>query len=128
MLDRLQFKIQDLAEVILIQRSENNDCVNPVHKLRRELTFGRFYRRPTYFLIYIGAAIVPRARRRSKTDTSADQFRQLARAQIRGHDDDCPGEIYVPVVAKRQCGLVENTEKQLPQTVRGLLNFIKQQQ
>jgi hypothetical protein len=49
-----------------------------------------------------------------KTDPAFDQFGDLPRAQVRGHDDQRARKIDAPVITQRQGRLVEDAEQQPP--------------
>ena len=124
-LDRPEFNIKNLTQVFVAQAAEDDNLVDPVHKLGRELAPGRFNCGPIDLLINFR---VDHPTLRRKPDTTRDQFTHLTRPQIGGHNDDRTGEIDPPVVSERERRLVENPEEKLPESVTGLLDLVEQDQ
>ncbi len=83
-----------------------------------------FHCRPLNLVIEV---VVDFHRFRRETKPAIHQIRHLTGPQVRGQDDDALRQIDAAIIAKRQRGLIQNAEQQLPQRVTGLLNFVKQQ-
>src|SRR4030095_4952425 len=66
----LQFQIDNLLQVILLQRSVHDHLIDAVHKLRRKLSPSRFQGSVIDFLFHFGLACIPRKMSRSKTDSA----------------------------------------------------------
>src|SRR5262249_45920467 len=124
-LNRPQFDLQNLGQVIAVQAAEDHDLIDPVHEFRREFTLRGFERRPVNLLIDFG---VDHAALRGEADSARNQFAHLARAQVRRHDHDRAGEIDAAVVTQRQRGFVEDAEQQLPERVGGLFDLVEEHQ
>jgi hypothetical protein len=124
-LNRPQFDLQNLGQVVAVQAAKDYDLIDPVHEFRREFTLRGFERRPINLLIDFG---VDHAALWGEADSARNQFAHLSRAQVRRHDYDRAGEIDAAVVAQRQRGLVEDSQKQLPERVRGFLDLVEEHQ
>ena len=124
LLDHPQFDFEDLLEVLGTQRLEDDDLVDAVHELGRELAARRVHGRASNFFV---ERVVDLHRSRRKAQTAIDQTVHLGGAEVGGHDDDAAGKIDAAVVAERQCSLVQNSEQQLPQGVGSLLDFVEEQ-
>src|SRR5579871_2643645 len=51
----------------------------------------------------------------------------LRDAEVAGHEDHGLREIHAPVVAESQCSPIEDSQKQMPKSIAGLLNFVEQE-
>src|SRR6516165_10476148 len=104
---------------------ENNQFIQPVHELGRELSPRRFDRRTLHFFINIVLRLV---RRLNKAVTARKQIADIRSTEIGGHKDDGLGEVHAAVVAERKSGLIEHAQQQLPQGVAGLLDLVEEQE
>src|ERR1017187_9331004 len=119
-----EFDVQNLRQMLVAQRLEHHCLVDPVHDLRRKFPPRRFHRRPLNLVI---ERLIHFNRFRRKSEPTVHQVRHLRRTQVRRHNDDALRQNHAPVVAQSQRRLVQNPQQQLPQRIRRLLNFVKQQ-
>ena len=112
---------------MLIQRVENHHFVDPVHELWREVATSCLNGRALDLLVDFVPQISQTVRSlcAGEADAAVYQLRHLTRTQIGRHYDYALRKIDATVVAQSQRGFVKNTEEQLPQCVRGLLNFVE---
>ena len=107
-----------------LQRAEDDDLVDAVHELGRELAPRGIHRSAIDLLIELR---INRVRFRSEPHRAVDKFVHLAGAEVRRHNDQALREVYTAVIAKRERCLVEDAEQQLPQRVAGFFDLVKQQ-
>src|SRR6267143_1381168 len=79
-----QFQFEDLSKMPVLQRAEDDNLIDPVHKLRRELSSCRLNSGTVHLPINVSVVRVLRFLSRSKSDPTIDQLRHLACAQVRG--------------------------------------------
>src|ERR1041384_342561 len=106
---------------------KHNNLIYSVHEFWREFSLRRFRRGSIDLLIEIIISHAP-ALRRSETDRAGDQLTHLLGAEIRRHEDHRLREIDLAIVAQGQRSLIQHAKQQLPERVRGLLDFVKQHQ
>src|ERR1700688_3223622 len=82
------------------------------------------HRRPLNLVI---ERLIDLNRLRRESKAAVHQRRHLPRTQVRSHDDDALRQIHPPVIAQRQRRLIQNPQQELPQRIRRLLDFVKQQ-
>ena len=119
-----QFDFQNLLQMLRTQRLEHHHLVDAVHELRSKLAPRRVHCRAIDFIV---EGVIHLHRSRRKSQSAIDQPIHLRRTQVRGHDNDAARKINAPVVAQSQSRFVQNSQQQLPQRVRRLLNLVKQQ-
>ena len=67
----------------------------------------------------------PDAVARAETKTRVHQGAHLGSSQVTGHEDECPGEVDLAVVAQRQRSFVQDAEQEVPKSIAGLLDFVE---
>src|SRR5579864_6901077 len=129
-LHHVQFDVQNPAQLRGSQDFESNDLVEPVNKLRRELSpgcidgaaldlaFQTFLRCSVLRLTRVIAGV--------ESQLGADQRSHLGRAQVTGQEDHRPGKIHPAVVAQRERGLIQYSEQKIPKSVAGLFDLVEQ--
>src|SRR5215469_16106366 len=104
---------------------EDDQLVQAVHELRRELSPRRFDRGALHFFI---DAVLRLVLRLDKTIAARKQVADIRAAEVRGHEDDRLGQVHAPVVAEGESCLVEHPEQKLPQRVTRFLNLVEEQE
>ena len=125
LLHHAQLDLQNLLQLLMPQRMKHHHLVQPVHELRRKLLLRRFLRRSLHFHVQSVFHLVLRLH---EAHAAGHQFRDLSAAQVRRQENHGLRQIHAPVVSQRQRRLIQNSQQQLPQRVRRLLDFIEQQE
>ena len=94
--------------MLIPQRLEDDCLVDAVHELRRKLAPRRFDSRALNFVV---ERLVHLNRLGRESKAAIHQVRHLACPQVRGQNDDALRKIHAPVIAQRQCRLVQNSQQ-----------------
>src|SRR6266436_500269 len=81
-LNRTEFQFENLSNMLVLQRAEDDDLIYPVHKLRRELTSCSLNSSTVHLPINFSVVRASRFLSRSESDPTIDQLCHLTRAQI----------------------------------------------
>src|SRR5215469_17716277 len=103
---------------------KNHHFVQPVHELRGKLATGCLDRGALHFLIQTRRGLVHRL---NEAHPALHQLGDLTATEVRGQENDRLRQVDTAVVTERQGRLVQDAQKQLPERVAGLLDFIKEQ-
>ena len=114
------FEVDDLEQVLLAQRPEEDDVRNPVDELRLEDLFGLVEHFFPHRLDVV--EIVPAA----GGEAHGRLTLELLRADIGGHDDDRVPEVDRATQRIGQPAVLENLQQQLDHVRMGLLDLVKQ--
>src|SRR6266568_5579407 len=124
LLHHAEFDFQDLLQMLRPQGFEDHDLVDSVHELWGELTARGLSGGAINFVVQ---ALIHNLRLRRETESTIDKVAHLACPQVRGHNNDALREVHAAVVAECERSLVEDAEQKLPEGVRRLLDFVKEQ-
>src|SRR5262245_16360895 len=95
----IEFNVQNLSQVLLVQCAENNDLINSVHELGRELAFRNIHSRVVELLINLGQAGLILLHAGNESDSACKHLGHFDCAEIRRHKDDAAREIDFSIVA-----------------------------
>src|SRR5512146_46852 len=123
LLHHAQFDLENLRQVLRAQGLEDNDLVDAVHELRRELAARRLDRSAIDLFVELG---VKGSRNGREPHGAVDKFIHFGGAQVGSHHDDALRQVNAPVVAERKRCLVEDPQEQLPQSVRSFFNLVEE--
>src|SRR6267378_1636995 len=119
-----QLDVHNLLELLLSQRMKYHHLIQAVHEFRRELPLRCFQRGSLQFRVQPVFTFVLRLH---KSHPSRHQLRDFSSAQVRREKNYCLRQVHAPVVPQRQRRLVQDSQQELPQRVRRLLDLVKQQ-
>src|SRR6266849_50137 len=107
-----QAQVDDLHQLLLAQRAEEDDVIHPVEELRLEVPVQGVH----YLLRGLGEILL-----------GAQAFGlQERRPDVRGHDDDCIAEVNRAALAVGQAAIVHNLQQDVEHVRVRLLDFVKQ--
>ena len=108
-----------------MQGVENDDLVETVHELRRELAASGFDRGALHFFVEIGGG---RFAGLDEAVAATHELGDFSATKIGREEDNGLREIHAAIVAEGQRSLVQHAEQQLPEGVAGLFNFVEKQE
>ena len=109
--------LRDLPHLVVRERREQHDLVDPVAEFRREATF----QLAEHLALHLFDADVPRTE-----SHRARQLPEVFRAEIGRHDDDGVAQIDALAAAIGEPALVERLQEEIEQARTGLLHFVEQ--
>ncbi len=118
----VQFQVHDLADVILVQRAEDDDAVQPVDELRAEDLLERLGQFLAHF--FIGGALFGLFIA-LQLEAERGLFLDLFRADVGGHHDDGVAEIHRAALGVREMAFFHDLQEHVVDFGVGLLDLVE---
>src|SRR5882757_4386299 len=107
-----QLDFEDFLELLAPQRMKHHHFVEAIHEFRRKLAAGCLHGSALNLFIEAGSRLLSWP---NKPHATLHQFGNFASTEVRRQENDSLGEVYAPVVAQCERGLIQHSQEQLPQ-------------
>src|SRR6267154_1524862 len=125
LLNLAQLDFEHPLKLLAPQRMKHHHFVEAIHEFRRKLAAGCFHGSALNLFIEVGSRLLGWP---NKPHATLHQFGNFASTEVRRQENDSLGEVYAPVVAQCERGLIQHSQEQLPQGIAGFFDLVEKQE